>query len=91
MEIDPYKIKNSRSIMSYGIILYSYVKSENKIKYLFIRRKNSFGFIDFIKGNYTIANKFHLQTIFDEMTLDEKTILKQTLLVKYGVIYGNVI
>ena len=31
-----------------------------------------FGFIDFIKGNYIISNKFHLQNIFDEMTLNEK-------------------
>ena len=75
MEVDPFKIKNSRPIISYGIVLYTYVKRENLIKYLFIRRKNSFGFIDFIKGNYTISNKFHLQNMFDEMTLNEKTML----------------
>lgn len=76
MEVDPFKIKNSRPITSYGIILYTYIKSENLIKYLFIRRKNTFGFIDFIKGNYTTSNKFHLQNMFDEMTLNEKTMLK---------------
>lgn len=76
MEVDPFKIKNSRPIISYGIVLYTYVKTENLMKYLFIRRKNSFGFIDFIKGNYTISNKFHLQNMFDEMTLNEKTMLK---------------
>ena len=76
MEVDPFKTKNSRPIISYGIILYTYDKSENLIKYLFIRRKNTFGFIDFIKGNYTISNKFHLQNMFDEMTLNEKTMLR---------------
>lgn len=76
MEVDPFKIKNSRPITSYGIILYTYIKSENLIKYLFIRRKNTFGFIDFIKGNYTTSNEFHLQNMFDEMTLNEKTMLK---------------
>jgi 8-oxo-dGTP pyrophosphatase MutT (NUDIX family) len=76
MEVDPFKIKNSRPIISYGIVLYTYVKSENLMKYLFIRRKNTFGFIDFIKGNYTISNQFHLQNMFDEMTLNEKTMLK---------------
>lgn len=76
MEVDPFKIKNSRPIISYGIVLYTVVKPENKIKYLFIRRKNTFGFIDFIKGNYLINNKFHLQNMFDEMTLCEKTQLK---------------
>ena len=76
MEVDPFKIKNSRPIISYGIVLYTVVKPENTIKYLFIRRKNTFGFIDFIKGNYLINNKFHLQNMFDEMTLCEKTQLK---------------
>lgn len=78
MEVDPFKIKNSRPIISYGIILYTYIKSENLIKYLFIRRKNTFGFIDFIKGNYTLSNKFHLQNMFDEMTISEKSILKRS-------------
>ena len=72
MEIDPFKIKNGRPIISYGIVLFTIVKPENKIKYLFIRRKNTFGFIDFIKGNYTINNIFHLQNMFDEMTIYEK-------------------
>jgi|UniRef100_A0A6C0IMD3 8-oxo-dGTP pyrophosphatase MutT (NUDIX family) len=76
MEVDPFKIKNSRPIISYGIVLCTYNKSENLIKYLFIRRRNTFGFIDFIKGNYTISNKFHLQNMFDEMTLNEKKMLQ---------------
>lgn len=76
MELDPFKIKNSRPIVSYGIILFTNEKIENKIKYLFIRRKNTFGFIDFIKGNYLITNKFHLQNMFDEMTIEEKEQLK---------------
>lgn len=72
MENDPFKIKNSRPIISYGIILYTFDKNANKYKYLFIRRKNTFGFIDFIKGNYLIHNHFHLQNMFDEMTIYEK-------------------
>jgi 8-oxo-dGTP pyrophosphatase MutT (NUDIX family) len=76
MEVDPFKIKNSRPTISYGIVLYTYAKSEGLMKYLFIRRKNTFGFIDFLKGNYTISNKFHLQNMFDEMTMNEKTMLK---------------
>ena len=77
MEIDPFKIKNNRPIISYGIIVYAYDKIKNHNKYLIIRRKNTFGFIDFIKGNYIITNKFHLRNIFDEMTLDEKQQLKK--------------
>jgi len=77
MEVDPFKLKNSRPIVSYGIILYTYAKPEKLIKYLFIRRKNTFGFIDFIKGNYTMTNKFHLQNMFDEMTINEKIMLQK--------------
>ena len=36
-------------IVSYGIILYT--KQNNKIKYLMIRRKDSVGYIDIIRGN----------------------------------------
>jgi 8-oxo-dGTP pyrophosphatase MutT (NUDIX family) len=76
MEMDPYKIKTCRPIISYGIILYTYVPSEKKFKFLFIRRKNTFGFIDFLKGNYKINNKFYLQNLFNEMTKNEKNRLK---------------
>ena len=61
-------------ITSIGIIAFRIIN--NEIKYLTICRKDSFGFIDFIKGNYTITNKFHLQNMFDEMTLNEKTMLR---------------
>ena len=36
MEVDPFKIKNSRPIISYGIVLYTVVKPENTIKYVSI-------------------------------------------------------
>jgi 8-oxo-dGTP pyrophosphatase MutT (NUDIX family) len=37
-----------------------------------IRRKDSFGYIDFIRGKYSINNLSQLNTIIDEMSLDEK-------------------
>jgi 8-oxo-dGTP pyrophosphatase MutT (NUDIX family) len=37
-----------------------------------IRRKNSFGYIDFIRGKYSPYNLTHLKTLVDEMSLDEK-------------------
>ena len=57
-------------IVSYGIIVFK--KVENQIKYLMIRRKDSFGYIDFIRGNYSPYNTFQLQNIVNEMTNDEK-------------------
>jgi hypothetical protein len=46
-------IKNSLySLTSYGIIVYR--KVNNKNEYLMVRRKNSFGYIDFIRGKYSL-------------------------------------
>ena len=37
-----------------------------------IRRKDSFGYIDFIRGKYSSNNLAQLQTIIDEMSVHEK-------------------
>jgi len=37
-----------------------------------IRRKDSFGYIDFIRGKYIHHNVEHLQSIFNEMSVTEK-------------------
>jgi 8-oxo-dGTP pyrophosphatase MutT (NUDIX family) len=57
-------------ITSYGVILFR--SSSNGIQYLMIRRKNSFGYIDFIRGKYVQTNLEHLQMMFDEMSVNEK-------------------
>jgi len=57
-------------ITSYGIILFR--KYNGTLQYLMIRRKNSFGYIDFIRGKYSPYNIFQLQNIVDEMSLEEK-------------------
>jgi 8-oxo-dGTP pyrophosphatase MutT (NUDIX family) len=58
-------------IISYGIILFK-TSAEHGIQYLMIRRKNSFGYIDFIRGKYMQNNLEHLQAMFDEMSSNEK-------------------
>jgi len=57
-------------ITSYGIIVFT--SSTEGIQYLMIRRKDSFGYIDFIRGKYSINNLAQLNTIIDEMSIDEK-------------------
>ena len=58
-------------IISYGVILFK--KDENNnVKYLMIRRKDSFGFIDFIRGKYTTCNINQIQNIINEMSNSEK-------------------
>jgi len=63
-------------ISSYGIIVYILVN--NTRKYLMLRRKDSFGYIDFIRGKYSVYNKNHLQNIIDEMSINEKLRLTNT-------------
>ena len=57
-------------ITSYGVIVFR--KIENATQYLMIRRKDSFGYIDFIRGKYIQHNVDQLQAIFNEMSLLER-------------------
>lgn len=66
-------------IISIGIILFRF--STRGIEYLMIRRKDSFGFSDFLRGKYAIYNKNYITNIVDEMTTDEKNkIIKKDFL-----------
>ena len=41
-------------------------------EYLMIRRKDTLGFVDFMRGKYQLHNKLYLMNIIDEMTIQEK-------------------
>ena len=60
-------------IISMGIIAFRKVKSE-KIDYQFlmIRRKDTLGFMDFMRGKYSIYNKDYIVNLLKEMTITEK-------------------
>lgn len=57
-------------ITSYGIIVFR--SSVKGAQYLMIRRKDSFGYIDFIRGKYTPQNIEQVQNIFNEMSVFER-------------------
>ena len=57
-------------ITSIGIIAFR--SNENKLEYLMIRRKNTLGFLEFMRGKYPLYNKVYLLNIMNEMTMDEK-------------------
>jgi len=57
-------------ITSYGIILFRH--SAQGLQFLMIRRKDTFGYIDFIRGKYSPYNIEQLQKIVDEMSVQEK-------------------
>jgi ADP-ribose pyrophosphatase YjhB (NUDIX family) len=43
--------------------------------FLMIRRKDGFGFIEFIRGKYSLSNIAQIQNILDEMSLPEKLLV----------------
>ena len=62
-------------ITSVGIIIFN-DDNINNIKYLMIRRKDSLGYVDFMRGKYPLLNKRYLLNIINEMTNNEKEKLK---------------
>jgi len=61
-------------ITSYGIIVFR--KNTKGNQFLMIRRKDSFGYIDFLRGKYVIHNKEQIQNILNEMSVEEKERIK---------------
>jgi ADP-ribose pyrophosphatase YjhB (NUDIX family) len=57
-------------IISIGIICFRY--NNNKVEYLMIRRKETLGFIEFMRGKYAIQNKEFLLNLLRQMTNEEK-------------------
>jgi len=75
-------------ITSYGII--SCRSSKRGIEFLMIRRKDSFGYIDFIRGKYTPYNLEQLQNTINEMSLYEKSrILTEPFEVLWRDMWGD--
>lgn len=56
-------------ITSYGVILFTRLNGE--CFYLMIRRRHSFGFMDFVRGNYSVYDLMRLRCILGEMSLEE--------------------
>lgn len=60
-------------ITSIGIIAFRL--NNNKIEYLLIRRKDSLGFVDFLRGKYIVTNKEYIINLLNKMTIFEKEFL----------------
>lgn len=60
------------------------------IEYLIIRRKETLGYIDFMRGKYIIQSKDYLVNMFKQMTINEKIKLKtETFEVLWKDIWGE--
>ena len=75
-------------ITSYGIIL---CRPSNKgVQFLMIRRKDSFGYIDFIRGKYSPYNIEQLQHTINEMSVNEKKqIINEPFNKLWAMMWGN--
>ncbi len=58
-------------ITSIGVIAFRC--GETGPEFLMIRRRDSFGFVDFIRGKYSLNDEVYIQRIIDEMTMIEKS------------------
>ena len=57
-------------ITSIGAVIYRINK--NELEYLMIRRKDTLGYIDFMRGKYSVHNKYYIMNMFKQMTQIEK-------------------
>ena len=57
-------------ILSVGILAFTLENDEPK--FLMVRRRHTLGFMDFMRGKYSIYNKEYLLNLFVQMTMEEK-------------------
>ena len=77
-------------ITSYGVIVFR--PSGAGAQFLMIRRKDSFGYIDFIRGKYSPYNIYQIQNIVNEMSISEKDrILTQPFDTLWRQMWGDVL
>ena len=58
-------------ILSFGVIPYR-INNNNVRQYLMIRRKDTFGYIDYLRGKYSIHNTDYIINMMRQMTDEEK-------------------
>lgn len=68
-----YALTPSRSpAISYGVIAFRISPVTHQPEYLMIRRKNTLGYMDFVRGKMPLAHKRYLMQMFNQMTVAEK-------------------
>ena len=61
----------AKPITSLGIVVFNKL-GEDCLKYLLICRKDSLGYVEFMRGKYPLYNYDYIQNIINEMTIQEK-------------------
>jgi 8-oxo-dGTP pyrophosphatase MutT (NUDIX family) len=77
-------------ITSLGIIAFKYSNTANDHKYLMVHRKDSYGFICFIRGAYNVYDKTLLDNISSVLTNNEKKrLLTEDFNTLWRSVWGN--
>lgn len=72
-------------ITSIGIVVFR--MRENNPEYLMIRRKDTLGHIDFMRGKYSVQNKEYILNMLNQMTIEEKNNIKS---LSFDVLWNNI-
>jgi len=63
-------------ITSFGVIAFRKNPEDNDYEYLMIRRRDTLGYIDFMRGKYTLSNSRYIINMMKQMTVEEKQRLR---------------
>jgi 8-oxo-dGTP pyrophosphatase MutT (NUDIX family) len=77
-------------ITSFGLITFR-INMQGKYEFLMIRRKDTLGYIDFLRGKYTIHDSHYIMNMMKQMTIYEKERIrkKEFLELWYDLWGGN--
>lgn len=67
-------------ITSNGIIAFRIVPYTNEIQFLMIRRKDTLGYMDFMRGKFPVFQKQYILNMLYQMTIEERNKLRQRTL-----------
>ena len=58
-------------ITSNGIIAFRIVPTTNELQFLMIRRKDTLGYMDFMRGKFPVFQKQYILNMLFQMTIEE--------------------
>ena len=74
--------------ISLGIIAFNYSNILNEYKFLLICRKHTLGFVELIRGKYTLHDPDYIQRLIDQLTIHEKILMKtKTFLELWNILW----
>jgi hypothetical protein len=76
--------KCKEPITSFGIICFKCTGKTKK--YVMIRRKFSYTFVEFLRAKYDLLKPSYIQTLFDHMTMYEKELIKKN---KFNILWNK--